>query len=289
MAWELGATRKAFVGRGTKYSEAKPFGSLENHHHRPLPSPRPLAPSCRHPNPGQVLPPSRAGANVGSELEPLMSGLQAELRAERAAADRAEAELSRARAQNTQTQAGIDLNFQQLRTLAESLPPEVRASSCAAALDSRVEGGVALGAQSEGRAAWERYTTARGEREAVQARLAQAVSHSDDVKAELAAANARLVSAQGLPVVSNPWPLAACLLPRASVLWRQRLTRHLAGRCAPRGPAGPAGCGEGGARSAARAEAGKAGAGAGGGRTYARPHTERREEGAARRGKAAAG
>ena len=65
-----------------------------------------------------------------------MSGLQAELRAERAAADRAEAELSRARAQNTQTQAGIDLNFQQLRTLAESLPPEVRASSCAAALDS---------------------------------------------------------------------------------------------------------------------------------------------------------
>ena len=49
---------------------------------------------------------------------------------------------------------------------------------------------MALGAQSEGRAAWERYTTARGEREAVQARLAQAVSHSDDVKAELAAANA---------------------------------------------------------------------------------------------------
>ena len=63
--------------------------------------------------------------------------------------------------------------------------------------------------QSEGRAAWERYTTARGEREAVQAHLAQAVSHSDDVKAELAAANARLVSAQGLPV-SNGLSLPAC-------------------------------------------------------------------------------
>ena len=80
-----------------------------------------------------------------------------------------------------------------------------------------VEGGVALGAQSEGRAAWERYTTARGEREAVQAHLAQAVSHSDDVKAELAAANARLVSAQGLPVRPTPglslpacYPLPAC-------------------------------------------------------------------------------
>jgi len=76
---------------------------------------------------------------------------------------------------------------------------------------------VALGAQSEGRAAWERYTTARGEREAVQAHLAQAVSHSDDVKAELAAANARLVSAQGLPVRPTPglslpacYPLPAC-------------------------------------------------------------------------------
>ena len=55
------------------------------------------------------------------------------------------------------------------------------------------------------------------EREAVQAHLAQAVSHSDDVKAELAAANARLVSAQGLPVRPTPglslpacYPLPAC-------------------------------------------------------------------------------
>ena len=142
-----------------------------------------------------------------------MSGLQAELEAERAAADRAEAELSRARAQTSRKQADVDVKFQQLRALAESLPPKVRASLT---LPLRLREppeveGVALGAQSEGRAAWERYTTARGEREAVQAHLAQAVSHSDDVKAELAAANARLVSAQGLPVRPTPGPsLPAC-------------------------------------------------------------------------------
>ena len=60
------------------------------------------------------------------ELE--MSGLQAELEAERAAADRAEAELSRARAQTARKQADVDVKFQQLRALAESLPPKVRAS-----------------------------------------------------------------------------------------------------------------------------------------------------------------
>ena len=63
---------------------------------------------------------------MGGALE--MSGLQAELEAERAAADRAEAELSRARAQTSRKQADVDVKFQQLRALAESLPPKVRAS-----------------------------------------------------------------------------------------------------------------------------------------------------------------
>jgi hypothetical protein len=57
-----------------------------------------------------------------------MSGLQAEFQAERAAADRTEAKLSRARAQTSRKQADLDVNFQQLRALAESLPPKVRAS-----------------------------------------------------------------------------------------------------------------------------------------------------------------
>ena len=140
-----------------------------------------------------------------------MSGLQAELEAERAAADRAEAELSRARAQTSRKQADVDVNFQQLRALAESLPPKVRASltlRCGCSSPPKLR--AAWRWQSEGRAAWERYTTARGEREAVQAHLAQAVSHSDDVKAELAAANARLVSAQGLPVSNGLSALPAC-------------------------------------------------------------------------------